>query len=107
MIESVETYCTTVEILCSGENQRFVLWYALDPVCPFPSNFDCRLNGFCACVHGQNHVVAECVFDLLGPFGEDVVVECAGGEGESLRLFAECFYELGMTVPLVDGRVGR
>jgi hypothetical protein len=77
-----------VEIFGSTKDQSLALWDTLHLVCPLPGNLDGRLDCLGTSVHGQNHVIAENFPDFLSPLWEDIVMECAGGEGKPLRLCA-------------------
>ncbi|MNX94946.1 hypothetical protein D3C86_1271960 [compost metagenome] len=51
--------CTSVEIIFSGNDDRFILWYAFLYICPSSGQFQCRLYGFYPTVHRQYFVIAE------------------------------------------------
>lgn len=64
-----------MEVLSSAKDQCLALFNTLDLVSPLTGNLDSSLSGLGTSVHGQHHVVAEDAADLLGPLGEDIVVE--------------------------------
>lgn len=104
--ESNSSHCASVEVLLDTEDQGLALLDALALVCPLSRNLNRGLDGLSSGVHWENHVVAEDLLDLLGPFWEDIVMECAGGEGEAGGLVAECLDQFWMAVALVDSRIG-
>lgn len=96
-----------MEVLRNTKDPGFVLGNALDLVGPLASKLDGRLDSLGTSTHGQTHVVAKDVANLLGPLGEDIVVESARAQGEAASLLGESLDELGVAVTLVDGTVGR
>lgn len=64
-----------MEVLGSAKDQCLALLNALDLVSPLAGNLDGSLRGLGTGVHGQHHVVTEDAADLLGPLGENIVVE--------------------------------
>lgn len=95
-----------MEVVGDGKDEGLASLDALDLVRPLAGDLDGGLGSLSARVHGQDHVVAKDVANLLGPLGEDIVVEGAGAEGEGGGLLDEGLDELGVAVALVDGRVG-
>ena len=78
-----------MEVVLCREDKCLALRDTLDLVRPLPRNLDGRLHGLSAGVHGQDHVVAEGVANLLGPDGEDVVVESSRAEGQAAGLLGQ------------------
>lgn len=95
-----------MEVLGGSKDEGLVLRNTLDLVCPLASNLDGSLDGLSTGAHGQTHVVAENLLDLLGPLGEDIVVESARAEGEAAGLLSQGLDKLRVAVTLVDGAVG-
>lgn len=102
-----QTYSTAVEVVSNAEDEGLAGLNPLDLVCPLTGNLDGGLGSLSTSVHGQRHVVAKDITDLLGPSGEDIVVESAGAEGQAAGLLNKDLDELGVAVALVDGTVGR
>jgi hypothetical protein len=96
-----------VEVLGSSKHQGLARRHLLDLVSPLAGNLDGGLDGFGARVHGQDHVIAEEGRDLLGPDGEDVVVEGARAQRQPAGLLGQGLDQLRVAVALVDGAVGR
>lgn len=95
-----------MEVLRSSKDESLIGRDTLDLVSPLAGELDGRLDSLSTSVHGQNHVVAKHLVDLLSPLGEDIVVEGAGAEGQTAGLLGEGLDELGVAVALVDGAVG-
>lgn len=96
-----------MEVVSDTEDESLAGLNALDLVRPLTGNLDGGLGSLSTSVHGQRHVVAEDIADLLRPAGEDIVVESTGAEGQAAGLLDEDLDELGVAVALVDGTVGR
>ena len=96
-----------MEIVVCAKDQRLALGHLLDLISPLAGDLDGRLDRLGARVHGEDHVEAEGVADLLGPDGEDVIVEGARTEGDAASLLGKGLDQLWVTVALVDGTVGR
>ena len=96
-----------MEVIRGAEDQGLALGHLFDLVGPLPRNLDSRLDGLGARVHGQHHVVAKGLPDLLGPDGEDVIVKGPRAQRQPPYLLCERLYQLGVAVALVDGAVGR
>ena len=101
------TYCSAMEVLSGSKDKSLTLSNLLDLIGPLTSNLDGSLDGLGTSVHGQDHVVAESAAHLGSPDGEDVIVESARAQGQPTSLLSEGLDQLGMTVALVDGAVGR
>lgn len=96
-----------MKVLRCREDQRFVVWHALDLVCPFSCNLDGSFDRLGPRVHWKHHVISKGLLNLLSPLWEDIVVECARRESQALCLLAQGFDQFGMAVTLVDCAVGR
>ena len=57
------------------------------------------------CIHWHDLVVAEEFGHKAGVLPEDVRVESSGGVVQNLRLFLKGFYDFGVAVAVVVGRV--
>lgn len=95
-----------MKVFGNAKDQCLALLNALDLVSPLAGNLDGRLGSLSAGVHGQHHVVAEDVADLLGPLGEHIVVEGSRAQRQTGGLVDESLDKLGVAVALVDGAVG-
>ena len=73
---------------------------------PTASQLQGSLNAFGTRVHGQDAVVAEEVVHELLILAEGIVVESARGEAEHVGLVFQGFYDAGVAVALVHGRIG-
>jgi hypothetical protein len=92
-----------MEISVHAQYNCFAFFNPFSHVRPFAGKFDSSLNSFCACVHGEHHVVAEEGGDLLCELSKHGVVECARGEGEFLSLRDKRCDDAGVTMALVNG----
>lgn len=95
-----------MEVIEGGEDQCFALRHVLHLVSPLPRNLDGSLYSLCAGVHGQRHVIAKHLLHLLGPDGEDIVVECARGQGQTAGLLGQGLDQFWVAMALVDSAVG-
>lgn len=95
-----------MEVVLGAEHEGLVLGDTLYLVSPLTGDFDGSLNSLGTSVHRQNHVVAKDLADLLGPLGEDIVVESTRREREAAGLLGQGLHEFGVAVALVNGRVG-
>lgn len=102
-----QTYRATVKVIRCSKDERLALGHTLDLVRPLARNLDGCLDRFGSGIHGQNHVVAENMANLLRPFGKDIIVKSARRQRQTLGLLAQGLHQLGVTVTLVNGRVGR
>lgn len=64
-----------MKVVLDTENHGTILRYPFDLVAPLASNLDGSLDGFCASVHRQHHVIAEQFGDKLGEAWEYIVVK--------------------------------
>lgn len=96
-----------MEVVLSTQDNGLVLWDALNLVSPLPGDLDTSLHSLRTGVHRQDHVKTKELGDKLRKPGENVIVEGAGTKSQSRGLFNQRFDQLGVTVTLVDGRVGR
>jgi hypothetical protein len=94
-----------MEVLCDREDERLVLWYALDFVAPLARHLHGGLYCLGASVHGQDHVKSKQLGRVLCETREDIVVECSTAEGQTRGLLGQCLYKLGVAVALVDGGI--
>lgn len=94
-----------MKVVESREDQSLSFGHLLDLVCPLARNLDGRLYRLSTGVHGKHHVIAEQLLHLLRPDGEDVVVECARGQGQPPSLLSEGLDQLRVTMALVHGTV--
>ena len=95
-----------MEIIPDTEHHCLVLGNTFDFVAPFSCDLDGRFHSFSACIHWQDHFIPKHLCDELGKFGKDVIIKCSRAQGQSLRLFCQCLYELWVAVPLAHGTVG-
>jgi hypothetical protein len=92
-----------VEVSLASENKRFTRLDTLAHICPLAGDFEAGLDGLCASVHGEDHVVAEHGGEVAGEGGEDGVVKGTGTEGELASLLDQGGENLGVAVTLIDG----
>lgn len=95
-----------MEVVLDTKDPSLVLRNTLGLVRPLASDLDGSLDSFGASAHGEHHVVAKDVADLLSPLGEDIVVESSRAQGQAAGLLRQSLDELGVAVALVDGAVG-
>jgi hypothetical protein len=77
-----DTKGPAMEVSLAGENKRFPRLDTLPHICPLASDLEGSLDGLCASVHGEDHVVAEHGGEVAGERAERGVVECTGAEGQ-------------------------
>lgn len=91
-----------MEVPLSTQHNRLTFLHPLLLIRPFPSKLDACFHRFCACVHGENHVILEQLGDLAREAAKHGVVEGAGGEGELLRLLNEGGHDTRVTMTLLN-----
>lgn len=96
----------SVKVCGSRKDNCLIRCDSFNLVSPFPGEFESSFNSFRTSIHGKNGSVAKIFGNVAGEDGEDVIVECAGGEGEALGLGDEGGDYTGMTVALIDSGVG-
>lgn len=96
-----------MEVLFDAKDQCLALCDLLDLVRPLPGDLDGRLYGFGSRVHGQHHVVAEHLLDLLSPFGKHVIMKSSRAQRQTAGLFSQSLHKLWVAMTLVDSTVGR
>ena len=95
-----------VEVVGADDDLGLIFRHALDLVGPLAGELEGGLDGLGAGVHGQGHVEAGEVVDLLVEERELVVAEGARGQGDALRLLEHGGEDARVAVALVDGGVG-
>ena len=93
-----------VEVVGAGDDLGPVLGNALLLVGPLAGRLDGRFDGLGAGVHGQDHLVASQVAELLGQQRPLVVAERARSEGQLAGLLDRARTMRG-DMALVDGRI--
>lgn len=96
-----------MEVVGDTEDKSLVLLNSLDFVSPLSGNLDSSLGGLYTSVHGQNHLVAKDLTNLLSPLREDIVVESSRRQSKTASLLSQGLDKLGVAMALVDGTVGR
>jgi len=79
-------YRSAMEVFRDAQHYGLVLWDPFDLVAPFPRNLYGCFHRLRSGVHGQDHVKPKVLGHELGEFGEDIVVEGSGAQGQSARL---------------------
>lgn len=97
---------TSPKVIGRKQDAGLAIGNALDVVTPPTGELDGRLATFDARIHGQDAVVAKEVGDKLGVFSERVVVKGTTREREFGGLVDQGLDNLGVAMPLIDGRVG-
>jgi hypothetical protein len=96
-----------VEVVSDAEDKSLVLLDSLDLVSPLSGNLDSGLGGLNTRVHGQDHLIAKDLANLLGPLGKYVIVKCSRGQRQATGLFSQSLDKLRVAMALVDGTVRR
>lgn len=100
------TYSSAMKVLGYTEHKRLIFRYTFDLVTPLPRNLDRSFYSFGTSVHWQEHIESEQLGRILGKSRKHVIVKSSTAQRQARSLFNHDFYELGMTMALIDGTVG-
>ena len=104
--EADEADRAPVEVALAGDDLGLIVRDALDRVAPLSGGLQRRLHRLGAGVHGERHVHAGEVVQVLAEQGQLVVAERARRQRHALRLVEHRRHDARMAVSLVDRRVG-
>jgi hypothetical protein len=76
-----------MEVSLAGENKCFTRLDTLAHICPLAGDLEASLDGLCASVHREDHVIAKHGGEIASIRGEGGVVEGTGRESELASLF--------------------
>jgi hypothetical protein len=94
-----------VEIIRADDDLYLACGDAFDGIPPTAAEFDRGLDGFYACVDGEDFVVTKVPGDIAGIFAQQVAMEGARSKGKASSLFDQCFDYPGVAMTLVDGGI--
>ena len=92
-----------MEVPCHAQHDGLTVFDTLRLICPLAREFERGFNSLRPSVHGQDHVIAEKVGDLLREAAEHRVVERARRQRELLRLLDESRDNPRVAVTLSSG----
>ena len=96
-----------MEVALADDDLGLVLRDALDLVAPLPGRLDGRLDRLGAGVHGQDLVFAGDLAQQLGKKWPSLsLLKSPRGQGDAVGLLLEGLDDPGMTMPVIEGRVG-
>src|SRR5208337_1669397 len=103
--EADNGYRASVEIVGARNDLGLIVRNALDLVPPLAGGLDRGLHSFRSGVHGQRHIEAGKLMQLLEEQRQLVVTESARSERDFVRLLHQGVQDLGMAVALVHGGI--
>ena len=95
-----------VEVVLKDDDLRLIPGDSLHVVSPAADRLDGRFHRLRPGVHRQDHLFSRQFRHLLVKFPQLIVVEGAGGEGDPVRLLLEGGDDPGVTMAVVEGRIG-
>ena len=104
--EADDGHRAAVEVVGADDDFGLAIGYALDLVAPLARRLDGGFDGFGAGVHGQRHVEAGQLVQVLQSSGSWSLRKAREVSVTLCACSTQRLQNLGMAVPLVDGRIG-